>query len=273
MKPDELTPDDPTHDDSKPPVSGELKNIKATLLTSINGQEVFDSREGSPEIDFVTVEAIPGSNRVTVTFMIPMPLMVGVKHQPTLAMAYSGGKEIWRVNDLPKRGKYSFTVEREQLKDTLNVFVQINADPYNPANQTVNQVASSVIQEMDKLGLKGAERIEYAYAYVRYTTNYSHAGGRAGQAVGALVDRDANCWGFSAAFKAIMDQMGIPCFIAYDNQLPDDAGLKRFPMHAWNYEIQRSLVLRRYRLGLHRAYRAHRRSSPSDAADRQYFLI
>lgn len=83
------------------------------------------------------------------------------------------------------------------------------------------------------------EKIKAVNKYISEKTAYAYGehGGFASTSYGALVSESALCGGYSRAFKAVMDELGIPCVLiqgsAYSGKTTD--GLKAgVEAHMWN---------------------------------------
>lgn len=95
-----------------------------------------------------------------------------------------------------------------------------------------------IVNEMDKRGFNEFERIEYAFMYVGYLTQYTEGGARTSEAAGALVDKKADSLGLAKGFKAILDKAGIPCIVVTRESLPENTGLTptyQTEKEAWNF--------------------------------------
>jgi hypothetical protein len=84
-----------------------------------------------------------------------------------------------------------------------------------------------------------ASEIQYDYGALNdYLENGTASAASVNTAYGGLVNKVAVCGGYSRAFKAVMDKLGIPCLVVNGYGLSQDEKgnvTQKTVMHAWNY--------------------------------------
>ncbi len=120
-------------------------------------------------------------------------------------------------------------------------------------NEKINEIAEKAIAEAEKdtygtqkavlqaryVNSYLADTIEYDYgSYNDFIENGTTSAAVVSTAYGALVNNVAVCGGYSFAYKAVMDKLGIPCVVVNGYGLSEDEkgnATENTVMHAWNY--------------------------------------
>ncbi len=123
----------------------------------------------------------------------------------------------------------------------------------NAFNIQVDKIAASAIEESEKdtygtqkavlqaryVNKYLASAVEYDYgSYNDFIENGTSSAAVVSTAYGALVNKVAVCGGYSFAYKAVMDKLGIPCIVVNGYGLSEDENgnaTENTVMHAWNY--------------------------------------
>ncbi len=124
-----------------------------------------------------------------------------------------------------------------------------NANEVNVAIQKYDEAVNKIVSEAKAAGTDAVTQIEFANAAIAEKVEYDYGAredgvsgkviqdGNVNSAYGALVNGKALCGGYSRAFKAIMDELDIPCVLVQGNGYSgassgdDEAG---YIAHMWN---------------------------------------
>lgn len=125
----------------------------------------------------------------------------------------------------------------EVVQKTSSSYTAQNKSVYGPSltQEELDAVASVVTDFLNTRitdDMSRDKRIRVAHDYLVENINYASDWrvGKANTAYGAFINHSAQCSGYSRAFKALCDGMGIPCYYVHADQ------------HAWNPSHQWNIV-------------------------------
>ncbi|MBR4986669.1 MAG: hypothetical protein IKY83_13130 [Proteobacteria bacterium] len=128
----------------------------------------------------------------------------------------------------------SFSHEKTLIGQTVTetkLMFKYNDLVYQPtqAAQSFANASAEIIRNARAAG-SGLAMEKYVHDYLASHVNYG-SNALDQTAYGAIVNRHAVCAGFARAFKHLMDQLGIPCYVVTGMQATDSGAMES---HAWN---------------------------------------
>lgn len=136
----------------------------------------------------------------------------------------------YKVKPVKSGAKYSNTVSKVKVKGSYKKGTVYGPYMNEKQRKQVKNAVAKFVNTKIKPGMTDYEKVEKAHDYLVKRCKFADRSDRNGanSAWGALIYKEAQCSGYSRAFKALCDGMGIKCYYVHATKKAIN------PSHQWN---------------------------------------